>query len=103
SARPLRLVHLAWAVLVLAGCVVLASIPGGHPPALILVPALLALGILGHELLVGLAWLVRRGRARCSVLWPAERVLIATLLGALAVESRHVRHRALRRTASGGW
>lgn len=63
----------------------IGSIPGGHPPAIILVPPLLALGVVGHVLFGLVTWLVRRGRVRRPTLWPAELVLIATVLGLLTV------------------
>jgi hypothetical protein len=87
---PFGTVHLVWAVVVLAGCVVLISLGGGHPPPMIFVPPLLAAGILGHLLLLGVAWLLGKGRARAagaSGRWPLELVLIAIVLGVLSIFS----------------
>ena len=78
--------HLTWGSLVLAGCVVLLMSPGGHPPAMILVPPLLAVGVVGHLLLLGVAWLLGRGRARLAAAgiaarpWPLELIVLAVAL-----------------------
>ena len=62
--KPFGMVHLVWAILILAGCVVLATTGGGHPPPIILVPPLLAIGVLVHLLLLLAGWLVVKARAR---------------------------------------
>ncbi len=89
--RPFRIAHLAWAILILSGCVVLVTMGGGHPPPMIFVPPLLAAGILGHLLLVFVAWLLHKGRARAGVAmveparWPIELGLIALVMGVIAI------------------
>jgi len=89
--RPFGLVHLAWAILILAGCVALVLMGGGHPPPMIFVPPLLAAGLLGHMLLLLVAWLLGKGRVRAAAArgearrWPPELVLIAIALGVLAI------------------
>lgn len=89
--RPFGIVHLVWAILILAGCVALVLMGGGHPPPMIFVPPLLVAGILGHLLLLLVAWLLVRGRARsvatrgAAPRWPPELVLIAIALGVLAI------------------
>jgi hypothetical protein len=89
--RPFGIVHLVWAILVLAGCVALVLMGGGHPPPMIFVPPLLVAGLLGHLLLLLVAWLLGKGRARAAAAqgevrrWPPELVLIAIALGVLAI------------------
>ena len=64
---------------------------GGHPPPAAFVPFVLLGGIAGHILLVLVQWLLRKGRARLAghpgeaPAWPAELVLIALVLGPLAI------------------
>jgi len=88
---PFRYVHIGWAMLVLAGCVALALMGGGHPPPMAFIPHLLAAGILGHLLLLLVAWLAGRGTARASHAgvaaagWPVEAGVIALVLGGLAI------------------
>jgi hypothetical protein len=65
--KPFGIVHLVWAVLILAGCVLFATTGGGHPPPIILVPPLLAIGLLVHLLLLLAGWLVGKARARKGV------------------------------------
>ena len=90
---PFGIVHLIWAILILAGCVALVLMGGGHPPPMIFVPPLLAAGLAGHLLLLGVAWLLARGNARLAAAkagaprWPWELVLIAIALGVLAISS----------------
>ncbi|MGH8130228.1 MAG: hypothetical protein ACRES3_05175 [Steroidobacteraceae bacterium] len=89
--RPFGFVHLAWAILILAGCVALVLMGGGHPPPMIFVPPLLAAGLLGHLLLLFVAWLLAKGRSRIAAAqgaarrWPLALVLIAIALGVLAI------------------
>jgi hypothetical protein len=89
--RPFGIVHLAWAILILSGCVALVLMGGGHPPPMIFVPPLLVAGVLGHGLLLLVAWLLGRGRARAAAgqtgtpRWPAELILLAITLGVLAI------------------
>lgn len=91
--RPFGHVHLAWAILVVAGCVALATMGGGHPPPIVFVPPLLAAGFLGHLLLLLVAWLLGRGRDRVATgatatrRWPVELILIAIVLGLVSVAS----------------
>lgn len=86
-----RYVHVAWLALVLAGSVALVLMGGGHPPPMVFVPPLLAAGLLGHLLLLLVAWLLGKGRARVATVaadaprWPPELILIALALGALAI------------------
>jgi len=88
--RPFRIAHKAWAALVLLGCVALA-LGGGHPPPIVFAPLLILAGLVGHLLLLLVAWLLHRGRSRSVALqgvaprWPAELVLIGIVLGPLAV------------------
>lgn len=88
--RPFRIAHMAWAAVVLLGCVALAG-GGGHPPPIVFAPLLILAGLVGHLLLVLVAWLLHRGRSRSPALpaprWPAELVLIGIVLGPLAVAS----------------
>ncbi len=88
--RPFRIAHMAWAAAVLLGCVALAG-GGGHPPPIVFAPLLILAGLVGHLLLVLVAWLLHRGRSRSPALpaprWPAELVLIGIVLGPLAVAS----------------
>lgn len=86
--RPFGWLHLGWALLVVAACVVLLTTDqSGHPPAMILVPPVLAAGVLGHLLWLLVAWLLGRGRARLERIgaaagsWPFELTLIAVALG----------------------
>ena len=72
--RPFGIVHLIWAILILAGCVALAMLGGGHPPPMILVPPLLAAGLLGHLLQIGEA---RPGELPIGIALIAEFVGIA--------------------------
>ena len=91
--RPFKLAHCTWAILVLAGCVVLVTLGGGHPPPMVFVPHLLVVGLAGHLLLLLVAWLLRNGRLRFSAApadsprWPPELILIALVLGPLALAS----------------
>jgi hypothetical protein len=91
--RPFGIVHLAWLVLILAGCVLLVMMGGGHPPPMIFVPPLLVAGMIGHLLLLLVAWLLQKGRTRLLTAqvepkrWPIELILIALVLGALAIVS----------------
>ena len=91
--RPFGIVQVVWLVLILAGCVALVMMGGGHPPPMIFVPPLLVAGLLGHFLLLGVAWLLLKGRSRLRAVqvepkpWPVELVLIALVLGALAIAS----------------
>lgn len=86
---------MVWAGLVLFGCVVLAM-GGGHPPPIVFVPLLILAGLAGHLLLILVAWLINQGRSRSfappgtSRHWPAELVLIAIVLGPLALTSTAV-------------
>lgn len=88
---PFRYVHIGWALLVLAGCVALVLMGGGHPPPMAFVPHLLAAGFLGHLLLILAAWLAGLGLTRAGATgspatgWPIEAGIIALVLGALAV------------------
>lgn len=90
--RPFRIAHKAWAAVVLLGCVALA-LGGGHPPPIVFAPLLILAGLVGHLLLVLVAWLLHRGRSPSPALpgaaprWPAELVLIGIVLGPLAVAS----------------
>ena len=90
-ARPFRVVHVLWAILILLGCVVLVSMGGGHPPPMVFVPPLILAGLLGHLLLWLIQWLLRKGRARIAAGsapaagWPPELILIALVLGFLAI------------------
>lgn len=91
--RPFGIVHLSWAILILAGCVALVLMGGGHPPPMVFVPPLLVAGFLGHLLLLLVAWLIARGRARATggpadtPRWPAELILLAIAPGVLAIGS----------------
>jgi hypothetical protein len=79
--RPFRVTHLIWAVLCLAACGVLIFAGGeGHPPAIILLPVVLAVWAVGH----GGLWIVRRlavrGRSRVGVValsWPPGLIVAA--------------------------
>ena len=90
---PFRWMHIGWAILALAACATMALIPGGHPPLLAFVPFVLAAGVLGHLLLLLVAWLADRGRRRAGIAsdapsgWPFEAGLLALLLGGFAVAS----------------
>jgi hypothetical protein len=106
---PFRHVHIAWASLVVASSVVMALIPGGHPPPLAFVPFVLAAGVLGHLLLLAVAWLADRGRHRAGIAndapsgWPLEAGILGLLLGGIGIaattiaigEVSMLRHRAL--------
>jgi len=88
---PFRYVHVAWAFLWFAACVVMALIPGGHPPLIAFAPFVLAAGFIGHLLLLAVAWLADRGRRRAGIAaearsgWPPEAWVLALLLGGVAV------------------
>lgn len=88
---PFRYVHMAWAFLVLAACIVMIVIPGGHPPLMAFVPFVLAAGVVGHLLLLVVAWLADRGRRRAGIAngapsgWPLEAGILGLLLGGLAI------------------
>lgn len=89
---PFRYVHIGWASLVVAGCVVLLLMGGrGHPPPMAFVPHLLAAGILGHLLMMLVAWLAGLGLTRAgaagspAVGWPVEVGIIALVLGGFAI------------------
>ncbi len=80
--RPFRVGHLVWAVLCVAACAVLIFAGGeGHPPAIILLPVVLAVWAVGH----GGMWIVRRlavrGRSRVeggvALSWPPGLILAA--------------------------
>ena len=86
--RPFKYAHLAWAALILALCAALLTAGGGHPPAFVFVPLVLLAGLVGHLLLLLIAWLLRRGRAAAQAAqpgrpggWPVELVVIALVLG----------------------
>lgn len=89
--RPFRIAHAIWAILILLGCVALVAMGGGHPPPAAFVPFLLLAGIVGHLLLLLVQWLLHKGRARMAAYqadvpgWPAELVLLALVLGPLAI------------------
>ena len=89
--KPFGIVHLVWAILIFAGCVALVLMGGGHPPPMIFVPPLLVAGLLGHLLLLLVAWLLGKGRARSAAAqngalrWPPELVLVAIALGVLSI------------------
>lgn len=93
--RPFRITHKVWAGLVLLGCVALAT-GGGHPPPIVFAPLLIVAGMIGHLLLLLVAWLMHVGRSRSAARqgtapgWPAELVLIAIVLGSLALASTAV-------------
>lgn len=88
---PFRYAHLAWAFFWFATCVVLALIPGGHPPAIAFVPFVLAAAALGHLLLALAAWLADVGRHRAGIAdearsgWPPEAGILALLLCGIAI------------------
>jgi hypothetical protein len=88
---PFRYLHLGWAFLWFAACVVMALIPGGHPPLLAFAPFVIAGGVAGHLLLAAVAWLADRGRFRAGLApdarsgWPPEAGILALLLGGVAV------------------
>lgn len=105
--RPFGLAHLAWAILIFAGCVALVLMGGGHPPPMIFVPPLLVAGLLGHLLLRrataryliaavsfgwGIALVLQFGEAR-----PGELPIAVTLIGGLigmgiyALRSKRIR------------
>lgn len=100
--RPFGIVHLGWAILILAGCVVLVLMGGGHPPPMVFVPPLLAAGLLGHLLLLqigaarypiaaiasgwGLALLLQLREARS----PGELALGVLLIAGLVGIAVHV-------------
>jgi len=89
--RPFRVAHLTWASLILLGCVALVAMGGGHPPPMAFVPFLIVAGLVGHLLLLLVQWLLHKGRSRITAYqadapgWPAELVLIALVLGPLAI------------------
>ncbi|HXV40808.1 MAG TPA: hypothetical protein VD701_07600 [Steroidobacteraceae bacterium] len=89
--QTFRYVHIGWALLVLAGCVALVLMGGGHPPPMAFVPHLLAAGILGHLLLLLVAWLAGLGVTRAGAAgspaagWPVEAGIVALVLGGLAL------------------
>lgn len=93
--RPLRIAHKVWAGLVVLGCVALA-LGGGHPPPIVFAPLLILAGLLGHLLLLLVAWLMHLGKSHSAApqgtapRWPAELVLIAIVLGPLALASTAV-------------
>lgn len=93
---PFRYVHVAWALLWFAACVVMALVPGGHPPLIAFAPFVLAAGILGHALLLAVAWLADRGRGRAGIArdapsgWPPEAWILALLAGGLAIAATAV-------------
>lgn len=93
--RPFRIAHKVWAGLVLLGCVALAM-GGGHPPPIVFAPLLILAGLAGHLLLLLGAWLLHVGESRSvapqdlASRWPAELVLIAIVLGPLALASTAV-------------
>lgn len=83
--RMSKWVHLAWALVGLfaSGFLIVFGREGGHPPAIILLPAVLALWVVGHVLILATAWLARRGRARSSrmnVQRPPPGAVIALIL-----------------------
>jgi hypothetical protein len=88
---PFRYLHIGWALLVLATCIGMALIPGGHPPLLAFVPFVLAAGIFGHALLAIVAWLADRGRRRAGIAndapsgWPIEAGVLGALTGGLGL------------------
>jgi len=89
--RLFRIAHLIWAILILLGCVALVAMGGGHPPPMAFVPFLILAGLVGHLVLLLVQWLLDKGRARIMAYhadatgWPAELVVIALVLGPLAV------------------
>ena len=91
--RPFRGLHGAWALLILAGCVALFFMGGGHPPPMAFIPFLLLAGFAVHLLLLLVEWLLHRGRSRFAnahaeaARWPPELGLIGMVLGVLAVAS----------------
>lgn len=88
--RPFRIAHTVWAGLVLLGCGALAM-GGGHPPPIVFAPLLILAGLVGHLLLLLVAWLMHLGKSRSAApqstapRWPAELVLVAIVLGPLAL------------------
>jgi hypothetical protein len=82
---------MVWALLVLAVCAVMIVIPGGHPPLMAFVPFVLAAGVVGHLLLLVVAWLADRGRRRAGIAndapsgWPLEAGILGLLLGGVAI------------------
>lgn len=89
--RPFRIAHVAWGILILLGCVALVMMGGGHPPPMVFVPFLVLAGLVGHLLLLLIAWLLHLGRSRMAASqhepprWPAELTVIALVLGPLAI------------------
>jgi len=48
--------HIVWAIIGAAICILLATLEGGHPPGLVFVPIAAAIWLVGHVLL----WLSRK-------------------------------------------
>jgi hypothetical protein len=92
SQRRRGLAHAAWAAFAFIVCLfLLLTMQNGHPPALILVPYVLVVWVLGHGLIWGVQHLAAKGRrmaartATESQPWPVGLRLALVSTGAAAL------------------
>ena len=79
--------HLAWAAAGIFGIVMAVISKGGHPPALVLLPAVLGIWLLGHIFIWISQWLVKRSAKSIFAeqttrqRWPPSVLLVTVLTG----------------------
>ena len=85
--KVFRWLHIVWAILGAAICILLATAKGGHPPALVLIPVAATMWLAGHGLLWTSQKLIVRGkhfadsRDTGSGYWPLAIILLVILSG----------------------
>lgn len=79
--------HLAWAAAGIFGTVMVIMSKGGHPPALVLLPAVVGVWLLGHVFIWISQWIVRRSAKSIFAdqptrqRWPPSVVLMIIAMG----------------------
>ena len=79
--------HLAWAAAGVFGTVMVIMSKGGHPPALVLLPAVLGIWLLGHVFIWISQWIIKRSAKSIFAdqptrqRWPPSVVLVIITMG----------------------
>lgn len=85
SRGPL-IAHTVWGAIGLSLCVLLALVPGGHPPLMIFIPLVAAVWVAGHVFIWGAGRIAALGRRRASAgngarAWPWGLMVVLVLTG----------------------
>ena len=86
SRGPL-IAHSVWGVIGFSICVLLALVPGGHPPLIIFIPLVAAVWFVGHVAIWGSGHIAARGRETAlegdtgARAWPLALVAVLVLAG----------------------